>query len=236
MVLPSSVNPRLFRALLLLISALLGAAVGSAVGGGMRMLVLAAAFPALLLSAAWIRLRWSERRQRIAAQTDSARMLDQVCRSEVRRGIRDRYALAARYALQYQPDSDQRVLMEQVTRLYHEQDNTGAEAVLHEADRRFGGSPYVASRHARMLLQDLRIEEARAVIERGLTQHPDEISLLILRDGVVRAEHAGDPPEVETQVRRALAETVEWATMQLELIVGRTGARLREQLGVVVDQ
>ena len=234
---PSPSDRRLLRTLLLLTSALLGAAAGYAAVGGSQALLLGAAFPTIILGASWVRRHFRERRLRGDSQTArlaQLTLLGQVCRTDARRLIRDRYDVAARYPVQYDPDSAQRELMERITQLYRNKDNAGAEAMLCEALGLFGGSPYVAARYARMLLQDLRIEEARAIIGPALARHPEEISLLILRDGVARADQAVEPPEVAAEIQCALGEMVEWAGMQLELIVGRTGAQLHEQLDVVV--
>jgi len=231
------INRRTLRGLLLLLSALLGAGVGYAADGPGQALLLGASFPALILGTAWLRGYLDRRSQRarvLGEKQARLALLDAVCRNEARCVIRDHYEVAERYARQYDPDRAQRELMERVTRLYRVKDNQGAEAVLREAHGTFPGSPYVAARHARMLLQDLRIEEAREVISRALDQHPDEISLLILRDGMARADRADGPPEVTAEIQRALAEMVEWAGMQLELIVGRTSAQLRADLDVVV--
>jgi tetratricopeptide (TPR) repeat protein len=225
------------RAVLLLSSAVLGAAIGSMLGDGFWVLAFALGFPGTLLAAAWTKHSIDRRRtiaRERARKGSQLALLDEVCRSAARHTIRERYHVEARYALQYDADSAQRELLERVTSLYRAKDNAGAEALLKQANELFGDSPYVAARHARMLLQDLRIDEARRIIEKALRANPDEISLLILRDGVSRADTAGNRSAVTTEIQTALAEMVEWAGMQLELIVGRTGAQLREKLGVVV--
>lgn len=232
-----NINGRQLRAALLLISALLGAALGFVTGGSTRALVFAIAFPGLLLAASQLALHMERRRLRADERTRKSAqlsLLGEVCRTDPRRTIRDRYDVVSRYAAQYDVDAPQRELLERVTSLYRSKDNAGAEALLDQAHDLFDGSPYVAARHARMLLQDLRIDEARAIIDRALQTSPDEISLLILRDGVSRADEADGASEVKAEIQAALAEMVEWAGMQLELIVGRTTEQLREQLDVVV--
>jgi hypothetical protein len=235
---PLNINGRQLRAVLLLISALLGASLGFLSGGATMALAFAFLFPGLLLAASQL-ARFLERRRAVAEararKSAQLSLLGEVCRTEPRRAIRDRYDVVARYAAQYDADAAQRGLLERVTSLYRSKDNAGAEALLHQAHELFDGSPYVAARHARMLLQDLRIDEARVIIDRALQVSPDEISLLILRDGVSRADQAEGAEAVKSEIQAALAEMVEWAGMQLELIVGRTTEQLREQLDVVID-
>lgn len=161
-------------------------------------------------------------------------LLDEVCRTEARDRIRQRYRVEERYPLQYDPAPEQRMLLEQVTKLYRRKRNEDAERVLEQAHQVFPGSPYLAARHARMLLQDLRISEAAALLDRALAENPDEVSLLILRDGVTRADAADDDQLRAEEVRVALSDIVEWAGMQLELIVGKTRSDVERDLDVVI--
>ena len=56
----------------------------------------------------------------------------------------------------------------------------------------------------------------------ALEKHPDEVSLLILRDGVGAVRRLTDQPSQVQVAQAALARLVDWAGIQLDLVVRET--------------
>lgn len=152
-------------------------------------------------------------------------LVEEVCRSDSRRELARRFQVVKRLAYQYEPPAEERQALEQVSRLYRQRRSDEAEAHMRRVVEAYPDSPYVAARRARLLLQELRCEEAEAAVRRALETHPEEVSLRILEEGVDAAKAAPDRDTRVAAVQSVLARMVDWAGIQVDLILRETKQR-----------
>lgn len=193
------------------VGSLVGAIAGAAAGWTTRNLIIALS-QGMRTGAGLGQLSMDERLEEVAA----------VCSTDARRELADHYRIADRMYQQYEPPSEERLKLEEVSRLYRQRRTSDAEARMRSLLEDYPDSPYIAARHVRRLLQELRIEEAETTLDPALRKNPDEISLLILSDGIAAVRRLEDQPAQVQVAQAALARLVDWAGIQLDLVVRET--------------